>query len=108
MRTHQQIDERSLAMARAVVARIDADPETAGLTRARQTCRRWAAKRLTPSVAEWLQLLEKPWAEVRLVLLSETEEGCRLRQSSPFCGVLPARERWQIYREFQSDATSGS
>ena len=107
MRTHEQIDQRSLAMAKAVVSRIDADPEKSGLTRARQTCRRWAQRNSTPAVMEWLELLGKPWAEIRLVLLSESEEGCRLRQNSPFCGVLAPGERWRIYREHRSRAASG-
>lgn len=36
---------------------------------------------------------------VRCVLLADNEEGRRLRQSSPFCSVLTARERWTLYRK---------
>lgn len=107
MRTHEQIDQRSLAMAKAVVSRIDADPEKSGLARARQTCLRWAEKDPRSAATDWAELLDRPWAEIRLVLLSDSEEGRRLRQNSPFCGVLAPRERWQIYREFQDRAASG-
>jgi len=31
--------------------------------------------------------------------LSDTEDGRRLRQSSPFCSVLTVRERWALYRK---------
>jgi hypothetical protein len=37
---------------------------------------------------------------VRAVLLDESDEGQRLRQSDPFCGILTPEERWKIYREY--------
>jgi len=100
MKTHQQIDERSLAMAKAIVARIDADPDKAGLTRARATCQRWFRDRPMPAIGEWLEILERPWEEIRKVLLDESETGQRLRQSDPFCGILTPQERWAIYRAY--------
>ena len=99
MRTHEQIDERSLAMARAIVVKIDRDPARAGLAKARATCRRWYRERPRPAIKEWLEILDRPWEQVRGVLLDESEEGQRLRQSDPFCGILTPRERWEIYRE---------
>ena len=90
MRTHQQIDERSLAMAKAIVARIDADPSRAGLAKARATCERWFRQRPLPAIREWLKILGRPWKEIRAVLLDDSEEGQRLRQSDPFCGILNA------------------
>ena len=39
METHQEIDERSLEMARQIVAKIDADPQRTGLERAKHVCR---------------------------------------------------------------------
>jgi hypothetical protein len=101
MKTHQDIDDRSLAMARAIVKKIDADPERKGLEIARSVCRRWSLRRSSAAVAEWLEILEKPWAEIRSILLDESERGKRLRQSSPFGSILSNKERWQIYRKFQ-------
>ncbi len=98
MRTHQQIDRRSLAMARAIVARIDQDGAKAGLARARATCERWYKERPSPATKEWLEILDRPWEHIRKVLLDESEEGNRLRQSDPFCGILSPQERWDIYR----------
>jgi hypothetical protein len=97
VRTHQGIDQRSLAMARAIVDRIDRDPARAGLVRAKATCRRWFEQRPLPVFREWLLILERPWEEVRALLLDESELGQRLRQSDPFCGILTPRERWEIY-----------
>ena len=98
MKTHQDIDQRSLAMARAIVARIDADPHRAGLTRAKDLCQRWYRERNAPVDREWLDILEQPWGQVREVLLDESETGRRLRQSTPFCGILTPRERWAFYK----------
>jgi hypothetical protein len=98
MKTHAQIDERSLRLARAIVERIDRDPARAGLERARATCRRWSQQRPAPAIREWLEILERPWEEIRAVLLDESEHGQRLRQSDPFCGILTPQERWTIYR----------
>jgi len=100
MKTHEQIDERSLAMARAIVGKIDQDPARAGLIKARATCARWYRSRPLPATREWLKILDRPWEQVREVLLDESEEGRRLRQSDPFCGILTPRERWGIYRDY--------
>ena len=98
MRTHEAIDRRSLRMVRENVARIDADPERRGFEHAKQVCHRWVAQGNLPA-REWLMILQRPWEEVRTVLLDESDEGQRLRQNDPFCGVLTPRERWAIYRE---------
>jgi hypothetical protein len=100
MKTHEHIDRRSLVLARAVVDAIDRDPRRAGLEQARSTCRRWQLQAPSPAVAEWGRILELEWEAIRLFLLDPGEEGRRLRQSSPFCGVLSARERWEIFRQF--------
>lgn len=88
-------------MAQAIVAKIDQDPTRAGLTRARATCRRWLDTHASPALKEWLEILELPWACIRERLLEDSEEGRRLRQSDPFCGVLTPQERWQIYRDYR-------
>ena len=102
MRTHQDIDRRTLEMVRRIVATIDADPERRGLAHAKGVCARWVSQGIV-SAREWLVLLEKPWDEIRTILLDESEEGQRLRQTDPFCGILTPAERWQIYREATSE-----
>lgn len=100
VKTHEQIDQRSLALARAVVAAIDRDPSRTGFERARTICRRWHLENPSPAVEEWSDILAREWDTVRPLLLDPGEEGRRLRQNSPFCGVLSPRERWEIYRRF--------
>jgi hypothetical protein len=100
MKTHQDIDQRSLALSEAIAHRIDENP--AILNKVRETCDKWMNVHPQPSVSEWLKILSRPWTEVRAVLLEDSERGRRLRQSSPFCGILLPRERWQVYKEFQT------
>jgi hypothetical protein len=108
MRTHEQVDRRSLALVRAVVGRIDADPSRAGLRKAREICMLWYRKDPVPAYREWLEILDRSWSEVRETLLDQSEEGKRLRQTDPFCGVLTPQERWSIYKEFAANETRGS
>jgi intergrase/recombinase len=98
MKTHQAIDRRSLELARQIVAKIDADRQRQGHEHAKMVCRRWF-DRGNRSAKEWLEILDRPWEEVREILLDESDEGQRLRQNNPFCGVLTPKERWAIYRE---------
>lgn len=98
MRTHDAIDRRSLEMARRIVATIDSQPDRRGFEHAKRVCRRWVDRGIRPAT-EWLGILERPWEEVRQILLDDSEEGRRLRQNDPFCGILTPVERWDIYRE---------
>ena len=98
VRTHQGIDRRSLEMVRRIVAKIDSDPERRGLAHAKSVCERWALQG-NISAREWMVILGKPWEQIRVVLLDESDEGQRLRQTDPFVGVLTPEERWEIYRQ---------
>jgi hypothetical protein len=100
LKTHQEIDRRSLAMAQAIVEKIDHDPERKGLAQAKAVGERWFRQNAASAVAEWLEILKKPWPEIREILLDESEHGQRLRQSGPFGIVLSPQERWAIYRAF--------
>ena len=91
---HPHLDRRSLEMARIVVQRIDADPALHGI--ARENLERWrrhAGGTLTRAHREWEALLERPWSEIRTVLLDDSEEGQRLRSSHPFKGIVTDKER---------------
>jgi hypothetical protein len=102
MRTHQLIDERSLLLAQAIVDKIDNDPTHSGLEIARSCCQTWGEKRDEPAIHEWALLLNQPWHDIRKALLDRSENGTRLRQSSPFCGILSPRERWKIFKNFST------
>lgn len=91
MPSHQDIDLRSLALARAVAAKIDENPILL------ESVKKWVCKQEAPAYLEWESYLERPWEEIREILLDPSEEGCRLRQSSPFVGILSPQERWEFF-----------
>lgn len=105
MQSHRDIDERALVLAQRIADVIDADPTRKGLQQARQTCRRWQqilGKRERANADEWAAILKQPWEDIRRILLDSGPNSTRLRQNSPFCGILSNQERWRIIKEFAS------
>jgi len=52
------------------------------------------------ALLEWQEILEKSTPkEIRKIITQDTDEGQRLRSSSPFAGVLSQAERERIWRE---------
>lgn len=94
---HRRLDERSLALHRLVAERVLADP--ALLDRARANVRRWQESRGSPSfaLAEWEQILSGPVGQVARFLVERSDKATRLRQSSPFTGILTEAERLAVY-----------
>ncbi len=91
-------EERSLAYHRAVAERLEGQPEL--VERARRQVRAWRSRGQVPFyVARWEHVLSLPVAELAAALVADTEEARALRQSTPFAGALPARERWGLWRE---------
>jgi hypothetical protein len=96
---HFQIDERSLALHRAVARQIRKNP--ALLEVARKNLERWIQDGGMRSYwSEWKIILYSPLDEILSFLISNDERAKRLRQSSPFCGILTPQERWKIYESF--------
>jgi hypothetical protein len=95
---HHRSEERSIAMHRAIAAKLRSDPRI--LERARDRVSGWRADgSVHPTyVAAWERLLRLPLEEVVAALVDPGEQGRALRQVSPFAGALDARERWRILR----------
>jgi hypothetical protein len=91
------VDERSLALHQRVAEKLLDDP--ALLDRARGNVRRWQESNDTPSLAlaEWQQILTGSADQVARFLVERSEKATRLRQSSPFSGILTEPERLAIY-----------
>ena len=87
--SHERIDQRSIAMHRAIAEKLRANP--ALLEIAHENITRWAptAGRSRHYLDAWREVLEMPLEEMRA-----------MRQNNPFAGVLDARERWAIYDLF--------
>lgn len=103
VKDHRLIDERSLAFDRLIAAKLRPDP--ALLDKARTNLSRWletSDNRSVPDLLEWQRLLDGPLTEILALLESTDEHATRLRQSSPFCGILTPAERVSIIREYQA------
>lgn len=101
MRSHQWIDQRSLALHSAVASKLEARPEL--LEVAKQNLRRWLSTRPVAALLEWQDVLDRaPLSDVIGILRSASADAARLRQSSPFPGVLSPTERRSILDEYES------
>ncbi|HZU90028.1 MAG TPA: hypothetical protein VE993_12290 [Stellaceae bacterium] len=72
---HRRIDERSLAMHRLIARKV---------------------------LAEWEHILNGPADQAALFLAEPSERATRLRQSSPFCGILTDAERRALYESYSA------
>ena len=96
---HELQDLVSLELARRVAERLRASP--APLAAAQANLDRWSrqnaeAPSLLRCYAEWREILQRPIEDICEVLCADTDEGQRLRQNSPFAGVLSPAEVWEI------------
>jgi hypothetical protein len=102
MRTHQEIDARSLALHRLVAEKVRRDP--ALLERARETLRRWLVDvdpRSRPYLEEWQRALSAGLDAALELATEDSERAATLRQCSPFAGVLDNRERFTFLRAWR-------
>jgi hypothetical protein len=53
-------------------------------------------------IRAWRKLLRRPWPEIWACMTAQTEEGVRLRSTTPFLDVLTPRERRRLYEAFQA------
>ena len=93
---HDRLDEIRRQTHIAIAAKIDEDRSLLDLPK--RNIHRWAnqAGYMHGAYAEWLAFLDKPWPEIRSVLVADDEDAKRLRQSSPFTGILSPWERRAI------------
>lgn len=101
MQCHQDIDQRSLEMDREIARLLSEHPEF--VDKARSTLKRWlinADPAVRPVFEEWEEILGSSLNKIQDVLLGEDAQSRRLRQSSPFCGILPRSERTRILLKY--------
>lgn len=99
---HRIIEARSLAMHCLAAQKIMLDP--ALLDRVRGTLDAWRARYGDESpraLEEWALILCRPWPQIAALITDSGERATRLRQSTPFAGVLSERERERIYAAFR-------
>jgi transcriptional regulator with XRE-family HTH domain len=97
-------DRRSLALHGAIAERLRQDPEPV-MARARASLLRMQTLHpgARPLLDEWRMFLQRPLEALVPVLLDPSLWGRDLRQVTPFTGVLSARERAEVYRQFARD-----
>jgi hypothetical protein len=98
-------DLYSLSLHRLVAEKLLQDPEKV-LKIARENLSRWlasegfAAGPERRALLEWVDILDNSSPkEIFKILTEESDEGQRLRSSTPFAGVLSREEREMIWSE---------
>lgn len=93
-------------MHRMIASRLLDDPD-AVLGKALSNLGRWTENRDGPEVLavmkEWESVLKnRPYEEIASFIVSDSERADRMRQSSPFAGVLTPKEVWAIKRSYEA------
>jgi len=106
---HIRIEERSIALHRAIADRIRTNPRLMekALENLQKYLDQYAQENRTApkSLTEWQDILSnRPGEDVLELLVSSCELASRLRQSSPFAGILTPKERWRIYEAYRPGA----
>ena len=108
--SHAFLDEFALAYHRAVAERLRAEPE-AMLECTRRNLARWAEGDAfgageQASLEEWEGILCGADVDRLIEIMTDTsDEGQRLRSSSPFVGALSPEERLEILAACEQRAT---
>ncbi len=104
---HSYQDRVSLELHRRIAEQLGTRPEWMVL--ARDNIRRWRIQnahlpRFLRCYDEWEAILDRGVEHICRVLTDSSDEGQRLRQSSPFPGTLTAREVWEIKARMRDEA----
>jgi hypothetical protein len=101
--SHRLLDARSLAMHAVIAQKIERDARLLEIPR--RNLERWSARWQDSGplwIREWRRILEQPWPTIAALITELSENAARLRQSSPFAGVLTTLERRRIYEAFRA------
>ena len=96
------VDLFALMLHRAVADKMLTDGERI-VEKAKDNLERWLNKpdftgQGSSALEEWQDILEnRSHSEIRKIISEATDEGQRLRSSSPFTGILTQEERKEIY-----------
>jgi hypothetical protein len=101
--SHRLLEARSLAMHAVIAEKIEWNRKLLDVPR--NNLKRWRVRwddRAPAWHEEWSGIMKRPWSEIAAIITEPSEEGARLRQSSPFAGVLSIQERRRIYEAFRA------
>jgi hypothetical protein len=103
---HTMIDARNRELHQLIAGKIRHDP--ALMLRVEKTLERWLramdkSDRSYAALLEWNVRFERHSVEELLEFISsEDEEARRLRQASPFIGLLSDEERMAVFRKYEA------
>lgn len=98
MRQNNFVDLFNLTLHHAVAQKLRQRPKDV-LQIARNNLKRWSRNK-NSALLEWQNILEtKTPEEIVKIITDDTDEGQRLRSSSPFAGALSDAEREKIWNE---------
>lgn len=99
---HHIIDRRNIEFGRIIAEKLRKQPELLDL--AKSNLERWigqSKEEPQPAHLEWQGILtEKNPSEIIELLVQDSENACRLRQSNPFAGALTPQERWNVLKMY--------
>ena len=101
--THRVLEARSLAMHCLAAQKVERKP--ALLKVVRRTLAAWRSRyaaEMPRALDEWNAILKRSWPEIASFITDPGERATRLRQSTPFAGVLSERERERVYAAFRA------
>jgi len=107
MRTHLEIDQRSLAMHRLVADKLRREPVL--FANVKDTLARWRVSvcpASQPYLEEWERLVNQGIDSCLAVAIEESQRATALRQASPFSAVLTNRERFMFLKSWKRDHAS--
>lgn len=95
---HQRLSRRSLDFHRLIADRVRKQPALLDIARANLAHWRCAAPTRAGYLAEWENILAQGMQHALSVATEQSETADRLRQSTPFAGLISPRERWEFLR----------
>jgi hypothetical protein len=108
MRTHQDLDQRSLALHRLVAQKVRRDPSL--FARADAILRHWraiASPRTHAYLDEWRRLIDAGADACLAVAEEDSERAAALRQASPLACLLTNEERFRFLKEWRARHAQG-
>jgi hypothetical protein len=101
MNLQERSDRRSLALHRAIVKKLQEEPEL--WSKPLQNIERWTENdgSLPVPYRVWKKILEStPQEDIIKLLLSKSHRSTLLRSSSPFVGIISQDERNRIFDKY--------
>ncbi|OGB32952.1 MAG: hypothetical protein A3F78_21700 [Burkholderiales bacterium RIFCSPLOWO2_12_FULL_61_40] len=102
MPTHQELDQRSLALHCIVADKVRKDAHL--LDKARATLQRWhqtVSPRTFVYLDEWQRLLDQGEQACLAVATEDSEHAAALRQASPLACLLTPKERFEFLKSWK-------